>query len=87
MKKGEQRFVMKVFWLKGWGSKKIHKEVMNILGDDAYGLFQIKIWLQRLRTRNLSCSDLPRAVRPPLPVGAQFEAFPQKYPFASARMI
>jgi hypothetical protein len=39
-----------VFWRKGWGPEKIHQELMNTLGNDAYGLSQIKIWLQRFRT-------------------------------------
>jgi hypothetical protein len=43
MEKEEQRFAIKFFWLKGWGSKKIHQELMGTLGDDAYGLSQIKI--------------------------------------------
>jgi transposase len=87
MKKEEQRFIAKVFWLKGWGSKKIYLELMSTRGDDAYGLSQIKIWLQRFRTGDLSCSDSPRAGRPPLTLGPQVEAFLQKYPFASVHII
>jgi hypothetical protein len=36
---------------------------------------------------DLSCSDLSRAGQPPLTLGPQVEAFLQKYPFASARII
>jgi hypothetical protein len=43
MEKEEQRLVVKFFWLKGWGSKTIHQELMSTLEDDAYGLSQIKI--------------------------------------------
>jgi hypothetical protein len=60
---------------------------MSTLGDDAHGLPQIKIWLQRFRTGDLSCSDLSRAGRPPLTSGPQVEAFRQKYPFASTCII
>jgi hypothetical protein len=35
--KEEQRFVMKFLWLKGWGAKRIHEELMSTLGDDSYG--------------------------------------------------
>jgi hypothetical protein len=42
MDKEEQRFVIKYFWTKGWGSKKIHEELITTLGDDAYHLSQIK---------------------------------------------
>jgi hypothetical protein len=47
------RICRQVFWLKGWASKKNHQELMAKLGDDASGLSQIKIWLQRFRTGNL----------------------------------
>jgi transposase len=87
MEKEEQKFVVKFFWMKGWGSKTVHQERMSTPGDDAYGLSQIKIWLQRFRTAGLSCGDLPRAGRPPLTLGPQVETFLQKYPFASARII
>jgi hypothetical protein len=32
MEKEEQRFVMKLLWLKGWGAKKIQEELMSTLG-------------------------------------------------------
>jgi hypothetical protein len=37
------------------GTEKIHQELMNTLGDNAYGLSQIKIWFQRFTTVDLSC--------------------------------
>jgi hypothetical protein len=38
MEKDEQRFVMKFLWLKGWGTERIHEELMNTLGDDSYAV-------------------------------------------------
>jgi hypothetical protein len=38
MEKEEQRFVMKFLWLKGWGAKRIHEELMSTLGNDLYGV-------------------------------------------------
>jgi hypothetical protein len=61
MDKEKQRFVVKLFMLKAWESKNIHQKLMNILSDDASWLSQIKILLQRLRTGDLSYSDLPLA--------------------------
>jgi hypothetical protein len=87
VEKEEQRFVVKFLWLKGWGSKKMRQELMNALGDDVYRLSQIKIWSQRFRTRVFSCSDLPRAGRPPLTLRPHVEAFLQKDPFISACII
>jgi transposase len=87
MEKEEQRFVMKFLWLKGWGTKRIDEELMSTLGGDSYGVSQIKIWLQKFRNGDLSCKDSPRSGRPLLTLGPQLEAFMQKYPFASARVI
>jgi hypothetical protein len=61
MEKEEQRFVMKFLWLKGWGAKRIHEELMSTLGDDSDGFSQIKIWLQKFRNDDLSCKDSPRS--------------------------
>jgi transposase len=87
MEKEEQRFVMKFLWLKDLGAKRIREELMSTLGDDLYGVSQIKIWLQKFRNGDLSCKDSPRSGRPLLTLGLQFEAFMQKYPFARARVI
>jgi hypothetical protein len=87
MEKEEQRFVVKFFWLKGWGSKKIHQKLMSTLGDDAYGLSQIKIWLWRLRTGDLSGGDFLRVGQSPLTLERQVDAFFQNYPFASVCII
>jgi hypothetical protein len=38
MDKEEQRCVIEYFWTKGWGSKKIHEELITTLGDDVYHL-------------------------------------------------
>jgi hypothetical protein len=62
-----------VFMGERMGFEKIHQDLMNTLGDDAYGLSQIKIWLQRFRTWDLSCSGLSRAGRSPLTLQPQAE--------------
>jgi hypothetical protein len=43
--------------------------------------------VSEVQNRRSSFNDLPRAARPPLTSGPQAEAFLQKYPFASARII
>jgi hypothetical protein len=73
--------------LKGWGAKRIHEELMNTLGDDSYGVSQIKLWIQKFRNGDLSCRDSPHSGRRLLTLRPQLEAFMQKYPFASARVI
>jgi hypothetical protein len=66
MEKEEQRFVVKFFWPKGWESTKIHQELMSTLVNDVSRLSQIKIWLQRSRTGDLSCNDHQRCANPAL---------------------
>jgi hypothetical protein len=58
MEKEEQRFMMKFLWLKDWGAKRIHNELMSTLGDDSYGVSQIKIWLQKFRNSDLPAKTL-----------------------------
>jgi hypothetical protein len=60
---------------------------MSPLGDDSYGVSQIKIWLQKFRNGDSSSKDSPRSGRPLLTLGPQLEAFMQKHPFTSARAI
>jgi hypothetical protein len=70
-----QRFVINYFWTKGWGSTKLHGELITTLGDDAYHLSQIKTWLQRFKNGDLSSKDHSRPGRPVLILGSQLEAF------------
>jgi hypothetical protein len=60
---------------------------MSTLGDDSYGISQIKIWLQKFKNSDLACKNSPRSGRSLLTLGTQLEAFMQKHPFASARVI
>jgi hypothetical protein len=60
---------------------------MSTFGDDTYGLSQIKTWLQRLRTGDLSCNDLSPAGRAPLTLEPQAEAFLQQFRFINVHII
>jgi hypothetical protein len=60
---------------------------MSTLGDNSCAVSQIKIWLQKFRNGDLSRKDSPRSGRPLLTLGPQLEAFMQKCPLASARVI
>jgi hypothetical protein len=87
MEKEEQRLVTKFLWLKGWCAERIHEELMSTLGDDSYAVSRIKIWLQKFSKGDLSCKDSPRPGQPLLTLGPQLEAFMQKCPFASTKVI
>jgi hypothetical protein len=70
MEKEEQSFVMNFPRLKGWSAKRGHEELMNTLGDESYGVSQIKIRLQKFRNGDLSCKNSPRSGRPLLTLGS-----------------
>jgi hypothetical protein len=78
---------MTFLWLKGCGAKRRDEELMSSLGDDSYGVSQIKIWLHKFRNGDLSCQDSLRSGRPLVTIGPQPEAFMQKAPLPSARAI
>jgi hypothetical protein len=48
------------------GSKNVRQELVSTLGDDGYGRFQIKTWLQKFGNGNISCRDDPHTQRSPL---------------------
>jgi hypothetical protein len=60
---------------------------MSTLGDDSYGVSQIKIWLQKFRNGDLSYKDSPSSGRPLSTLGPQLEGFLHAYPFANPRVI
>jgi hypothetical protein len=43
MEKEKQKFIVRYCGIKSWGSKEMHKTLITTLGDDAYGVSQIKI--------------------------------------------
>jgi hypothetical protein len=73
--------------MKDWGAKRIRQERVTTLGDDAYRLPQIKIWVQKFGKGHLSCKSVPCAGRLPLIREPQRKRFLEKHPFASARGI
>jgi histone-lysine N-methyltransferase SETMAR len=82
-----QRYVIQFFWMREFGAKAIHTELKKTLKRKAYGTSQIKISLTRFDGGDLSCQDLPKPGRPPLMMGSMFQAYLEKYPFASARVL
>jgi hypothetical protein len=47
----------KYVFLKGHGSKLIHKEFVSTLQDNAISLSSGKNWLRRFKSGDLSCGD------------------------------
>jgi hypothetical protein len=87
MEKSEPGFVVKFFFLKGIGFKKIHRKLTAVLGSAAYSLTQIKEWRARLETGDLSYGDKYRFARPPHVLGKALFDVLEKFPFAIAGII
>lgn len=43
----DQRIVIKFYYLKGYGNKKIFEKLTKVLGELAYCISEIKFWLRR----------------------------------------
>jgi transposase len=83
MEKCQQRVIIHYFSLKGWGVRKIHKEMRDTLRSDQYSQAQISRWLARFSTGDISSLDEARPGRPRSILGARLEHFLEKFPFAS----
>jgi hypothetical protein len=75
------------FSLKGWGARKIQKELTDTLGSDVYPQTQISRLLARFSAGDLSRLDEARPGRPVSILGSPPEHFLEKFPFVSARLM
>jgi hypothetical protein len=71
----EQRVMVKYFFLKGHGSKLIHKELVSTFHDNAISLSTFKNWLRRFKSGDLSCGDEELPGRLLISKGRFFSAF------------
>jgi hypothetical protein len=79
--------MVKDFFLKGHGSKLIHKELVSTLHDNAISLSTVKNRLRRFKSGDLSCSDEERPGRPLISMRLALQRFLKKIPFASAQVM
>ena len=83
----EQRFVIKYFFLKGWGYKKITTELTETLEDKALSMSTIQRRVSRFKSGDLSCNDLEREGRPNMEISDTISAILQDEPYSTARSI
>jgi hypothetical protein len=83
----EQRVMGKYFFLKGYGSKLIHKELASTLQDNAISLSTVKNWPRRCKSCDLSCGEEERAGRPLISMGPALQRFLNKFPFANTLVM
>jgi hypothetical protein len=79
--------MVKYFFLKGHGSKLIHKELVSTLQNNAISLSILKNWFRRFKSGDLSCGDEKGPVRLLISLGPALQRFLKKFPFASARVM
>jgi hypothetical protein len=78
--------MVKYFFLKGHGSKLIHRELVSTLQNNAISLSTFKNWLKRFLSGDLSRGDEERSGGPLISLGPAFQRFLEEFPFASARV-
>jgi transposase len=83
----EQRVIVKYFFLKGHGSKLIHKELVSTLQDNAISLSTVKNWLRRFKIGDLSGRRRRTAWKNSNFFGLALQRFLKKFPFATARAV
>jgi transposase len=71
----EQKVMMKYFFLKGHGSKRILKELVSTLQDNKISLSTIKNWLRRFKSGDLSGGDEEGHRRRLISLGRFFSTF------------
>jgi transposase len=87
MEKSQQQVILDDFSLKGWGTRKIQKELTDTLRSDVYSQVQISRWLARFSTGDSFSLNEARPGRPFSILGPPLEHFKEKFSFASARII
>jgi hypothetical protein len=63
MEKSEHRFVIKFFFVKGFGAKVIQRELTAVLASTADSLSQVREWRARFAIGDVSSQDEFRAAR------------------------
>jgi hypothetical protein len=53
----EQRFVVKYFFIKGWGNKKITAELQTTFQDSGVSKSTVKRWIRKFQNGDSSCDD------------------------------
>jgi hypothetical protein len=87
MEKSEQRFIIKFFFIKGFGSKVIHRKLTKVLSSTTYSLTQIKEWCTRFETGDLLYEDQSRLGHPPHVLEKALSDFLEQFPFVTLGII
>jgi transposase len=87
MYEGEQRLVVKYFFINGWGNKKITAELQTTFQDSGLSNSTVKRWIRKFKNGDSSCDEDSRPSRPVTILGPVLQKFLNRYPFSSAKVI
>jgi hypothetical protein len=79
--------MVKYCFLKGRGSKVLHKELVSRLQDKAISLCTVKNWLKRFKYGDLSCGGEEWTGRLLISLGRALQRFLKKFHFSSVRVM
>jgi hypothetical protein len=79
--------MVKYFFLRGQGSKVIHKELVSTFHNNAISLSAVKNWLRGFKSGDLSCGDNERSGRHLISLGFRSSALAEEVSFVSARVM
>jgi hypothetical protein len=83
----QQRFVIKLLWLREYSPRLIYQELLATLGSDAYSEDSVHYWIARFQSGDTSCENISRPGRPLTDLAEPCRLFRQNDPFVSARML
>jgi transposase len=83
----EERFIVRYFFLKGLGNKRISAELHSTLHSSAIPNSTVKRWINKFETGDLSCDEYARPGRRTKILGQVLQKFLERYPFARAKVI
>jgi transposase len=83
----EQRFVVKYFFIKGWGNKRITIELQTTFHDSDLSSPTVTRWIKKFKNGDLFCDDDSRPGRPISILGPVLQKFLDRYPFSSIIVI
>jgi transposase len=87
MNEVEQRFVVKYFFFKGWGNKKITAELQTTFHNSAIFNLTVNRWIRKFNNGDFSSGDDPRPGRPMAIFGPVLQKFLDRCPFSNIKVI
>jgi transposase len=83
----ESGFVVKYFFIKEWGNRKITTELQTTFRDSAISNSTVKRWIRKFKNSDSSCNDDPRPGQPLAVLEPVLQKFLDRHAFSSAKIL